>query len=862
VEVSFSDIGDKRQAKTLSQGAKVIAQILQASLIPTFVIDHNHLVTLWNIACERLTGVTADQIIGTNKQWKAFYSVEKPVMADLIVDKAAKDILVKYFGETIQESTLVDGAYEAEGFFPDLGDKWLFFTAVPLKDAKGHIIGAVETLQDITARKKTEEALIKAQQELEKRVEERTALLTLTNADLKTEILRRKKIEAELRRNENKFRAVIDFTYDWEYWINPDGHHIYTSPSCERITGYHPKEFIADSGLLAAITHPDDRIELVRHIATEIKRDRVSHLDFRILTRHGEERWISHSCQPVFSPEGENIGRRASNRDITKRKQLESALRRERQELEVRVKERTDELSSAYANLVKEGEARKRAYEELKKSEEELRNRKEFIETILNNLPIGLAVHTLNDGIVHYMNSEFTHIYDWPKDALGSFDMFFKHVYPDQKYRTVIKRRVLRDISTGDPAKMIWQNLLPTTQHGEQRVVTVRGIPLFEQNLIIITAQDITEKHKSDAALQFTRFSIDHANDMIYWVDPAGKIVDVNDTTCIKLGRTREELLSMSVMDINPGMTFESFRKEWEHIRHQENWRTETSYSCKNGKTIPVETHVNHIGFSGKEYNCVFARDITERRELERLVAIQDKMGSLGRVAAGIAHEIRNPLSTINVYISTLKRLLVDDIFAKADLTNINEAIAEMDTASHKIETVVKRVMDFSKPSQQRMQFLNVNKCIGNAIDLSAVTIRKSGVSLQTRLDASLPDCYLDGQLIEQMVLNLITNAIEELTEREGQRQLLIKTTEKKSKDGKLHIVISVADSGAGVIPELRDKIFDPFFTTKNYGSGIGLSICHRIISDHDGVLRIATSKWGGALFTAEFPVRKGAVTE
>jgi PAS domain S-box-containing protein len=783
-------------------------------------------------------------------------------MADLIVDKAAKDILVKYFGEGIQESTLVAGAYEAEGFFPDLGDKWLFFTGVPLKDDKGNIIGAVETLQDITARKKTEEALIKAQQELEKRVEQRTALLSLTNANLKTEILRRKDIEEELRRNENKFRAVLKFTYDWEYWIDPDGNHIYTSPSCERITGYSPEQFIADRELLAAITHPDDRIELLRHVDKELKRDRVSHIDFRIITRDGAERWISHSCQPVFSPDGENLGRRASNRDITRRKQLESTLLRERQVLEVRVKERTDELSSAYANLVKEGEARKRAYEELKKSGEELRKRKEFIETILDNLPIGLAVHTLNDGIVHYMNSEFTHIYDWPKDALGSFDMFFERVYPDHKYRTVIKKRVLRDISTGDPAKMIWQNLLPTTQHGEQRVVTVRGIPLFEQNLIITTAQDITEKHKSDDALQFTRFSIDHANDMIYWVDPAGKIVDVNDTTCIKLGRTREELLSMTVMDINPGMTFETFRKDWEHIKRQENWRTETSYACKNGKAIPVETNVNHIGFSGKEYNCVFARDITERRELERLVAIQDKMGSLGRVAAGIAHEIRNPLSTINVYLSTLKRLLVGEVFARADLTNINEAIAEMDTASHKIETVVKRVMDFSKPSQQRMQFMNVNKCIENAIDLSAVTIRKSGVSLQTRLEGNLPDCYLDGQLIEQMVLNLITNAIEELTEREGERQLLIKTTKKNAQNGQLIIVIGVADSGAGVIPELRDKIFDPFFTTKNYGSGIGLSICHRIISDHQGVLRIATSKWGGALFTAEFPVKKEVVIE
>ncbi len=364
-------------------------------MIPTFVIDHNHLVTLWNIACEKLTGVAADHVIGINKQWKAFYSLDKPVMADLIVDKAAKDTLVKYFGEVIQKSTLVEGAYEAEGFFPDLGDKWLFFTAVPLKDAKGHIIGAVETLQDITARKKTEETLINKQQELERRVAQRTALLTLTNADLKTEILRRKKIEEDLRRNENKFRAVLKFTYAWEYWINPDGNHIYTSPSCERITGYSPKEFIADSELLAAITHPDDRIELLHHVAKEIKRDRVSHLDFRIITRDGEERWISHSYQPVFSPDGENLGRRASNSDITRRKQLESALLRERQELEVRVKERTDELSSAYVNLVKEGEVRKRAYEELKKSEEELRKRKEFIETVLNNLPIGLAVQTL-----------------------------------------------------------------------------------------------------------------------------------------------------------------------------------------------------------------------------------------------------------------------------------------------------------------------------------------------------------------------------------------------------------------------------------------------------------------------------------
>jgi len=827
-------------------------------LIPTFVIDHNHRVTHWNIACERLTGIAAASIIGTRKQWQAFYLEEKPVLADLIVEQASKETLISHFGQEIVASTLVDGAYEAECFFAGLGDKgrWVFFTAAPLKDVCGNIVGAVETLQDITVRRQTEEALRRAQQELERRVDERTSELTAMNADLKMEIVRRRRVEEALRLSENKFRAVAEFTYDWEYWIGPDGTHIYTSPSCKRITGYDPTEFIENKDLLASITHPDDQPVLSHHLHKEIKRDEASHLDFRIITRQGEEKWISHSCQPVFGSAGENLGRRASNRDITKRKQLESVLCREREELEIRVNERTEELSNAYSRLLAEGNGRKKAYEELKASEEELRKRKKFIETILDNLPIGLAVHTLDSGAVHYMNAEFTHIYGWPKDALTSFDAFFDHVYPDPKYRKVIKKRVLRDIATRDPEKMIWKNLLPTTQSGEQRIVTVRGIPLFEQNLIISTAQDITEKHQVNEALQFTRFSIDHANDMIYWVDPEGRIVDVNDTTCSKLGYSREELLDMTVFDITPGLTLARFLQDWQIIKQQENWRKETSHSAMSGEAIPVEIHINHIAFSGREYNCIFARDITERKELERLVAIQDKMGSLGRVAAGIAHEIRNPLSTINIYLSILKRLLAGDYLDTASLPDIKEAIAEMDTASHKIETVVKRVMDFSKPSQHTMQLLEVNRCVRNAIDLSAVTIRKSGVALEIQLAENLPECYLDGQLMEQLVLNLLTNAIEELMEIQGKRQLLVQTSKKFGADGQLYIVITVADSGSGIGPELRDKIFDPFFTTKNYGSGIGLSICHRIISDHHGSLHVAASHWGGALFTAEFPVK------
>ncbi len=840
----------------------MITQILQGILIPTFAIDNDHVITHWNSACEQLTGLAANEMIGTRKQWLAFYKKEKPVMADLIVGGASRDVFVSHFGDDVQTSTTVAGAYQTEGFFPDLGEegKWLFFTASPLTDEQGEIIGAIETLQDVSAGKQTEKALILVREELERRVQERTADLTKTNEDLKQEIVNRRRVEDELQLSESKFRTVANFTYDWEYWISPEGHFNYITPSCERVTGYGPEDFNRNADLLVSIAHPDEQTMLLQHLDQEVMNQEVYHMDFRIFTRTGEERWISHFCQPVFDDGGNHLGRRVSNRDITKRKQMEAILQKERETLEMRVKERTEQLSAAYDSLQGEVEERIAAYEILKESEEELRKRKEFIEIILDKLPIGLAVNTISDGVIHYMNSKFSEIYGWPKEILHSFDALFEHVYPDPEYRTVIKNKVIEDIASRDPAKMIWENLLPTTRSREQRVVNAINIPLFEQDLMISTVQDVTEKHRADEALLFTRFSIDHANDMIYWVDSGGRIVDVNETTCRKLRCSREELLLMTVMDIDPSVTPEKFQEDWENIKKHEVWRVESSHYCKDGEAIPVEIDINQIEFSGRKYNCVFARDITERRELERLVAIQDKMGSLGRVAAGIAHEIRNPLSTINVYLSTLKRLLESAEFDSIDLTNIKESIEEMDCASHKIETVVKRVMDFSKPSPHKMQLMNVNQCVRNAVDLSAVTLRKSGVLLELKLNENLPECYMDSLLIEQVMLNLITNAIEELTESEGDKRLLVETAERVLGEGETSIVITVADSGSGVVPELRDKIFDPFFTTKHYGSGIGLSICHRIISDHQGSFHVSTSKWGGALFAAEFPVKKEAV--
>lgn len=136
-----------------------------------------------------------------------------------------------------------------------------------------------------------------------------------------------KRIRDALRESEERFRTVADFAYDWEYWIGPDGGFIYVSPSCERITGYTAGEFVADPDLLEKIAHPDDHDMVTRHLKAELENGTAYGFDFRIITKTGQEHWINHLCQPVYRSDGNRLGRRATNINITERKQAEIALR-------------------------------------------------------------------------------------------------------------------------------------------------------------------------------------------------------------------------------------------------------------------------------------------------------------------------------------------------------------------------------------------------------------------------------------------------------------------------------------------------------------------------------------------------------
>jgi PAS domain S-box-containing protein len=167
--------------------------------------------------------------------------------------------------------------------------RWVSCRAVPLRGADGEVLGYVGTTVDITERKRSEDAL---------------------------------------RASEARFRTVADFTYDWEYWAAPDGTLSYVSPSCQRITGYAAAEFAGHPNLLLTIVHLDDREAFREHARQEQESSGQPHgIVFRIIARDGRMRWIGHECQHVHSADGQYLGIRGSNRDITDRKEAEDALR-------------------------------------------------------------------------------------------------------------------------------------------------------------------------------------------------------------------------------------------------------------------------------------------------------------------------------------------------------------------------------------------------------------------------------------------------------------------------------------------------------------------------------------------------------
>jgi PAS domain S-box-containing protein len=261
--------------------------------------------------------------------------------------------------------------------------------------------------------------------------------------------------------------------------------------------------------------------------------------------------------------------------------------------------------------------------------------------------------------------------------------------------------------------------------------------------------------------------------------------------------------------------------------------------------------------YRGADALLINLMDITRSQELEHFLRVKSKMISLGRVAAGIAHEIRNPLTGINSYLFTLEDLLKSEELDADTVEMMKKIVDQVQGASNKIESVIKRVLDFSRPGVPSMSLISMNAPLQEALNLSAVSLRKKGITVDIDLDPGLPMSYGDANLIEQVVLNLIDNAVKSMEKKNAEKRLTLRSYSENN-----NICLSVSDTGSGIPIGIREKIFYPFFTTETDGSGIGLAISLRIINDHRGAITVESNESGGARFTIELPIEKRMQTQ
>jgi len=264
-----------------------------------------------------------------------------------------------------------------------------------------------------------------------------------------------------------------------------------------------------------------------------------------------------------------------------------------------------------------------------------------------------------------------------------------------------------------------------------------------------------------------------------------------------------------------------------------------------------VKCQAKPVNFRGRASTLVDLVDITRVKELEESAAAREKLASLGQMASGIAHEIRNPLSGININVSTLDLLCQrTEGLDPEEKGKIRFVLAQVKAASEKISKVIQRVMEFSRGAPPKLVRVDVNRVLRNTLALPVVSTRGSGIELQERPSPGPLYCRADPTLLEQVLLNLVMNAFQAM-ENSGRPARL---TVSAAREGD-RAVLRVCDTGPGVPEHLRVKIFEPFYTTRKDGYGIGLSFSHRIVSEHGGRLSIGAAKGGGAEFRVELPL-------
>jgi len=362
-----------------------------------------------------------------------------------------------------------------------------------------------------------------------------------------------------------------------------------------------------------------------------------------------------------------------------------------------------------------------------------------------------------------------------------------------------------------------------------------------------VRAREASEERVKERLLR-TQFLVDHAPDLILWLDEQGRITEANDAACGLLGYCKEELLALTVPHLDVALEKDSARWEsqWRTLAERGTRIFQTAYRTKSGKTVPVEIKSAYLEYAGNRFCCAFIRDLTERKkaeaalyEAEAQLRQAQKMEALGQLAGGIAHDFNNVLTAILGY--------SDLILASRNHLDpaLRQDVAEIKAAADRAATLTRQILAFARRQPLEKKLVDVNDIVASAIGILKRTLGEQ-VELVLRLEYAAGLVEVDQTQLEQVIVNLALNARDAMP---AGGTLTVETARTDLDETWCashsvltpgpYVMLAVSDTGIGMDEATRERAFEPFFTTKppGQGTGLGLSSVYGTVAQNNGAV-------------------------
>ncbi len=500
--------------------------------------------------------------------------------------------------------------------------------------------------------------------------------------------------------------------------------------------------------------------------------------------------------------------------------------------------------------------------QEIQEKEEEYRNLSRLLNSVLESSTEYSIMATDPNGVILQYNSGSEKLFGWTKEEVIGKMRISRTFWKDDRSRgliRVISRKVEEEGMTEYQVERVRKDGSLFTAHA---IVTSLKDPSGKTLGFVEIARDITEKIALEKELWKTKDQLENivqsSVDAIVTTDPKGKITFVNRAMEEMVSSSREEMIGRPIHQfyldgINEARKIMSILREKGSLKNHE-----TTAIKAGGGTVPILTSASLLRDEKGQIIGTLGvfKDLTEKKKLEEELQktqahlIQaGKMRALGDLVAGVAHELNNPLMAADTFVHVMRE--------KLDQDHENRKRLELLQRCHeRIAKIINHLRDFSRQSKFDFRPMEVTEPIENALMITGQQMINHGIRIIKEFQPDLPKIRGDANQLEQVFLNLISNARDAMERADRKKELTIAASLLRH-NGWNDVEVIVKDTGNGIPPENIDKIFEPFFSTKEVGqgTGLGLSICYGIIEAHGGRIEVESKINEGTTFRVLLPV-------